>query len=70
MTQKEVNAFLFNSKAVDEARSMTPEPVNEYIRYLERQNYALWDAAYRHGFYQDVEEYMVKHGNDPIPFEW
>ncbi len=70
MTQKEISDFLFNDKAVEKAKSETPEPVNEYIRYLERQNFALWDTAYEKGYGKEVEEYIAKHGNDRIPFEW
>ena len=70
MTQKQLSAFLDNTEALSELKSMTPEPVNEYIRYLERRNFALWDVFYQHHLGAEAEAYVKEHGDDPVPFEW
>jgi hypothetical protein len=57
-------------KALREAKPNTPEPVNGYIRKLEREMFHLWSFVMQEGFCQEATEYLNEHKDEEIPFEW
>ena len=44
--------------------------VSEYIRKLEREAFHLFAFIMGEGLYQEAMEYVNKHMDEEIPFEW
>ncbi len=59
-----------DEKALREAKPETPEVVSEYIRKLEREAFHLFAFIMGEGLYQEAMEYVNKHMDEEIPFEW
>lgn len=56
--------------AMEEAKKNTPKIIEERIRRLERELFALWNFVWQEGLGEEAREFVNDHKDEEMPFEW